>query len=387
MLLELDLLGDRSKDKLVFWDLSGGAQHPVPGAPSAVCSQMACSPDGRWLATSANSGTVTLRDATSGEPRDALPRPFGHITDLAASPDGCSLAVAELTRLMIWDVLTRRELGSVPIGLVGPVRCQFSPDGTRLAALIDSFQMIALFVDVRTNPRMVPLEKGCGKGLHFAFSPDGRTLAGGGIGRTVALWDTSSGRMLAEFPGETGHVGSLVFAPGGKSLIVSSAGHPVLSWHIVKAPELPERLDGHKAEVWGLAYTPDSSMLVSSADDHSIKFWNARDGRLRSTLKGHDALVASIAISADGSLLVSGSFDKTVRLWDLPGGRPRAVLRGHTDSVRAVALSPDGEFVASAGSDKTVRVWDVDRREAIVVFDGHSDVVRALNSLARFWDV
>jgi WD40 repeat protein len=376
VLLESNLLGDPSKDRAVFWDLARGPEHPAPGAAPVACSRMAYSPQGRWLATSAVSGEVTLRDPATGRADAALPGSFGFITDLAASPDGRTLAVGDRPAVSLWDVATRRELASVPLNPVESV-LRFSPDGNRLAASLGGSKAIMLIADVRTVPRPVALERASGVGLGVAFTPDGTKLAGAGIGLPPTLWETTSGRVVAEFPGQSGHLGCLAFTPGGESLIVSTAGRPIRSWHLVKKPELPDRL-AHKAEVWGLAYTSDGSTLISSGNDNSIKLWDARDGRLRATLKGHFALVGSVAVSADGSLLASAGFDKTVRLWELPDGRPRAVLPGHTDRVRAVAFSPDGRLVASGGSDKMVRVWDVDRREPVLVFDGHTDVVRAL---------
>jgi WD40 repeat protein/serine/threonine protein kinase len=370
--------GDESEATVVFWNLASGAARAVPGPqPIAGCRSMAIPPGGEWLATSASSGKVALRSPATGNTLKTLTQSFDGITRMAASPDGRTLAVADRTSIRFCDLETDREVGSVTRGGVVSA-LEFSRDGDRLAVLDDAHREVALVTGIRTKPRLVALEAASGGGLHFDLSPDGKTLAAGGIGRKVALWDTSSGKKLADFPRETGHLGCLRFAPGGESLIVSIENAPIRSWHLVKAPEPIERLAGHKAEVWAMAYTPDGSVLFSSADDHCIKLWDARDGKLRSTLKGHRALVASLAVSPDGKLLASAGFEGTVRLWDLPAGSPRSVLNGHTDRVRAVAFSPDGRFVASAGSDKTVRVWDAQSGKPAVVFAGHTNSVRAI---------
>ncbi len=377
MVLDAAWPGDVARDRVVFWNLDSGGAPAVLGAAPVACTRMGCSPDGRWLATSAATGAVTLRDTMTGDVIAGPEESFVDIWELAVSPDGRTLAVAELGRVTIWDVRARRVLGCLPIRCPH-IRFQFSPDGDRLAAIAEIGDNISLIADVRSSPRLVSMEGSVGKGLCFAFSPDGKALAVGGIGRPLALWDTSTGRRLAGFPGETGHVGCLAFTPGGESLIISSGIRPLRAWHLSRKPEPPDRLAGHKAEVWGLAYSRDGSTLISSSDDHLIKLWDARDGRLRSTLKGHGALAASVAVSADGSLLASAGFDRKVRLWELPGGGEIAVLGGHTEPVRAVVISPDRRLVASAGSDRTVRLWDVDRREPVQVLDGHTDVVRAL---------
>jgi WD40 repeat protein/serine/threonine protein kinase len=378
LLLDANWDGDDSKSRVVFWDLTGGLEHPLPERAQVTgCSRMAYSPGGEWLATSAASGHVTLRNPTTGKAVKTLSRSFKRIEHMAASLDGRTIAVADQTAVTIWDAEKDRELGSVACASTNGT-LQFSLDGNRFAVSADDRRAIVLVNDVRTKPRVVSLESASGEGLYFAFSPDGNTLAAGGIRRTVSLWDSASGRKLEECPRETGHLGCLLFAPDGRSLIVSTDGAPIHVWHLVKKPEDVDRLSGHKAEVWGLAYTPDGSTLISSADDHCIKLWDARSGASLSTLKGHESLVAALAVSPNGKLLASAGFEGTVRLWDLPAGSLRTVLCGHTDRVRAVAFSPDGRLVASASSDRTVRVWDALSGEPAVVFAKHTKAVRAL---------
>jgi WD40 repeat protein len=58
-------------------------------------------------------------------------------------------------------------------------------------------------------------------GLALAFSPDGRTLAAGHAGRTVALFDPLTGQCRAEYDFGVGPVHSLAYAPDGMTLAVA----------------------------------------------------------------------------------------------------------------------------------------------------------------------
>jgi eukaryotic-like serine/threonine-protein kinase len=376
VIMELGANGDSSKNMAVQWDLGQGPAQPVPGAAPILCDKIAYSSDGRWLATGMFAGsTVTLRDAVTGQTMKTLLHRFPMIGGIVFSPDGNTVAVYSWG-ITFWDTCSGRELGSLPFPMAR--QAEFSPDGNRFAGVASTGEAIELIEDVRTDPRVIPLESSSGKNLHVAFSPDGKTLAGGGVNRSATLWDTTSGRKLAEFPGTTGSVECMVFAPGGQSLIFASQDGRVRSWHFDNRTEQVPQLAGHQKEVWALAYTPDGATLLSAGDDHLIKLWDSRNGRLQSTLKGHDALVTSLTVNHGGTLLASASFDKTVRLWELPSGKPGRVLRGHTDGARAVAFSPDAKTLASAGSDHTVRLWDLATGETISVIEGHTDSVRAL---------
>ena len=375
--LQHDASGGISKNRVEFWDLSAGANHPVPGTATLVCDRMAYSPDGRLLATggaSTGSNILVLRDATNGQPIKTFSDPHSWLGAIDFSPDGQTLA-ATSRGLTLWDTTARRKIGSLKDHMWTSL--VFSPDGNRLAGLTLGRNGIELINDVKTQPRQVFLAKSHGTEMHVAFSPDGTKLAGSGKDVSAFLWDSSSGGLWPTSAARPA-MGGRWPSPGGRSLIFASEDGRIRSWHFEPNPEPIARLAGHQTEVWALAFTPDGKTLLSAGDDHVIKLWNRHDGQLKRTLTGHGALVTALAVNRQGTVLASASFDQTVRLWELPGGKPGLILNGHSDRVRTVAFSPDGETLASAGSDNTIRLWNHATGKSVSVFKVHTEAVRAL---------
>jgi WD40 repeat protein len=73
------------------------------------------------------------------------------------------------------------------------------------------------------------------------------------------------------------------------------------------------------------------------------------------TLQGHRAALYSLAYSPDSRTLATGSADKSARLWDLATRQTTAILKGHRTFAHAVAFTPDGRLLASAGGDLFLR--------------------------------
>jgi WD40 repeat protein len=105
----------------------GRPRRPVNGVSSAAISA-----DGHTFAFDVDDGNVVVWDSTRAAPAAALARKEVGPATLALSADGQTLAVAGSKGTQLWDVRSRRPLGT-PLAIGGEVLA-FSPDGTVLAA-------------------------------------------------------------------------------------------------------------------------------------------------------------------------------------------------------------------------------------------------------------
>jgi WD40 repeat protein len=189
-----------------------------------------------------------------------------------------------------------------------------------------------------------------------AVSPEGSLLATGGSDGRVRVYDARTGALQRAI-GAGGR--AIAFSPDGKSL--ACGGLEMDKMVKVWDPRTGRRLRtlaGHKtadpgnlyAEVYALAFSPDGKLLASAGRDKLVLVWDLETGKPPRRLAGHEDTVGSLAFSPDGKTLAGGGDDKTVRLWDPATGRLRATFRGHRDRVNALAFSPDGKTLASASS-------------------------------------
>ena len=82
-----------------------------------------------------------------------------------------------------------------------------------------------------------------------------------------------------------------------------------------RKPRLIHSLEGHRASVDGVAWSPDGKSIASASSDHTVRIWETVTGQLIRSLEGYQHPVYSVAWSPDGSWLCSGSGDRTVCLW------------------------------------------------------------------------
>ncbi|WP_415014012.1 WD40 repeat domain-containing protein [Brevundimonas sp.] len=147
---------------------------------------------------------------------DNLSRLAAVVTDLGPLPQEGEPPPDQTDTIQVIDLEDDRVLLSVP-GQAGAV----SPDGRRLAVWDDSSGGAGrgAIYDIASGRRMVTLTGHASPAIALAWSPDGRTLATGGMDSLVYLWDATTGNERLMFGGFPGPVCGLVFSGGGEGLI------------------------------------------------------------------------------------------------------------------------------------------------------------------------
>lgn len=148
------------------------------------------------------------------------------------------------------------------------------------------------------------------------------------------------------------------------------------------------RLKGHKAEGYGLSWSPlKEGYLISGSDDAQICLWDiGAAGKASKTLdaqtifKSHQGVVEDVAWHHHHEYIFgSVGDDKKLLVWDTrkPSDEPWHKVEAHDGEVNCLAFNPKNEWILATGSaDKTVALHDVrNLGQRLHVFEGHNEEV------------
>ncbi len=352
--------GDRTR-----WDLRTGRGLRVASRPAGEMSYGITSPDGRTLAVmKPNSNVLSLLEVPSGRQLSTL-TPSGEagvVQRVRFSTDGSMLAVtygvmemqhptpgsfSRGSQVKIWDVKNGRELRSLNSGDI-PLEAEFSADG-RTVGTIGSMGQISLW-DAQSGNKRELTSSPMAAIQNMGNIKPGQMPSMPNMSDIAAMMTNVMGTMSAGTMGRS--VTSLAFSPDGRTLATGGVeSKPNI--------DIAAMMSGQKPKKGSKQQNPADMMKDLKVEAiGQVQLWDVASGREIAALKGHGRGVMKVAFSRDGKLIASGATDNTIRIWDVEARRELRTMAGHTSSVESMDFSPDGRLLASASDDGSTFLWD-----------------------------
>ncbi len=206
-----------------------------------------------------------------------------------------------------------------------------------------------------------------------SFSPNGSTLATGGAD-TVQLWDVRTGRTITTFKHATFRLPerdqSVSFTPDGMVFAAFVNDETVQVWDVATQQHIANFK--HTERVIAVSFSADASILAAGGDDGTVHFWDVATGHNVATFRDRPGWVTSLAFSHDGETLATGGWEKT-QLWNVATQQHIVdLMEGNYVWIESVAFTRDGKTLATGASDGAVKLWDISTKAkfAILHHDG-----------------
>ncbi|GAA1652996.1 hypothetical protein GCM10009733_057780 [Nonomuraea maheshkhaliensis] len=202
--------------------------------------------------------------------------------------------------------------------------------------------------------------------LHtVAFSPDGRTIAGGNIHGDGWLWATDSHEVIADFSSEDSGSGAMAFTPDGSALVTTAMKVP-LHFRNPSTGRVTHSLSSPVGGAHTMVFSADGTRLVVAGNipvgnpeaSEICVVWDVaakeQKHKLPFATKASSHVNSAAFIDGGDSILLAGTdlteADGTDGFWrwNLDSGDLKPI--GPDGSGSAVAVSPNGKQYALGGA-------------------------------------
>ena len=331
--LQLASVARNSGESLVVWDLRNSVRKAAVLASidaerrmEIAASTVAWSPDGAWITSVCEDGTLRVWDAStfrqhsqlSGD--DLKTSNFTSLRLFQWSPDSRYLAWigrSDNSDYLQWTVW--RTLGEEPPKVLRAPVCSTHAAGFHITAarlsLDPHFRCIAVAVYRRRDNE--PSHRASN-----VFHVDRRL--GGDHGWYIEIWDVISGIALATFKsGHARRADRISFSPDGRSLLSASDDGLFKIWD---AESWQETASLKVDEVGGTpeaCFSPDGKYVAATSKNHAtnsfaVQLWRVGEASCAAVFTEHRHRVQKLAFSPNGESLASGDYEGLVHIRRLP---------------------------------------------------------------------
>lgn len=330
------------------------------GIPGVVID-LALSPDGKQLASTAWDGMVRLWDLPRRE--NPMTLEFDAVTELAYAPSGNVLATAHATGVVLRYADSFEELCRLD-GQKSPV---FSPAGDLLATISADDSTIRLWNLHSGKLVGSPTTIDGYEANRIALSADGKRIVCVTSDGSVITLDRTSLKVVKRFEIRSSVINrfryvALGINSKGQDVIAIPAGERAIKLVNLDTDEA-RVLSGPTTQIYGVAFSPDCRRIVSYGND--IYMWNTNTGERELAIPENTGATLQVVFAPDGATILTRGYKGNVGLWDVQSGREKMrLLEEFEQTTEAVAFSPDGNRIIAGINANALMVWSAPRDNA-----------------------
>ncbi|XP_039140095.1 guanine nucleotide-binding protein subunit beta [Dioscorea cayenensis subsp. rotundata] len=239
-----------------------------------------------------------------------------------------------------------------------------------------------------------------GKVYSLDWTPERNRIVSASQDGRLIVWNSLTSQKTHAIKLHCAWVLTCAFSPNGQSVacggLDSACSIYNLNSQVERDGNIPVArvLTGHKGYVSACQYVPDQdTRLITSSGDQTCVLWDVTTGQRISVFggefpSGHTADVLSVSINTSNSnMFVSGSCDATARLWDARiASRAVKIYHGHERDVNTVKFFPDGQRFGTGSDDGTCRLFDMRTGHQLQVYNNqpsnNDNTVPSVTSIA-----
>jgi len=323
------------------------------GTVPSVISQIAFAKDGSSLfATQMNGHLIKISTPALQIERDIFPTDGSLVGALACSPDGKLVATTDREgHVKTWSTSDLSPVGNWQAHKGFIQALTYHPSGEVLASGGDDH---AVKVWASGGSLVREDDSHHSEGIRaLSFAPDGRLVSGGHDG-LCQFWKAQTFEPGDSLPNYRGFIRASAISQDGKWLV---RGGSALDFVPLDRPGTASRVHEYGGAIVGLAAKADAKRFVTASLDRSLILWSLEAGVSARTVPLADWATA-VALSPDGKSVIVGLGNGRIERYSWETGGLVGGWPAHEDSITSIACI--GNDIASAGWDSKLCLWTVE---------------------------
>lgn len=368
------MIASGSRDKTVrLWNAATETLHKTLKGHKKPILSLTFSRDGSHITSISEDKTIRVWHVATGRRKHTFKTNSKDLHRISFSPNGETLASASLDGIIHqWDLNTGKHKNTI----VGHGRgfasknIVFSEDRI-IATTIYGKKNIILY-DLNTQEVQTILAGHKKQVYSLSFSLDGKTLASGGLDKTIRIWTVDTGEHAKTLRGHSDQVSHILFKDD-ETLTSYGNDKMVRLWDIKKG----RQKNSFEVGVYSrdIGFSPDGNFALSrkskKEQPYSLYLWDLETGS-HTTLSKHVQyriqFPDNIPISSDGSMLAYYT-DSEIVVWDVTTSKQKMIIPEKPSWFSLLALNSEYKMLVKSDIDGSIYLWNVDTGEAIGILD------------------